>query len=238
LRVVCFQRRPRFDDVAGTIGTIADDLGWADERRADLVLFPECYLQGYSTDCETIERRALSLDDIAFTGLLCPLRDAKVAALIGVIERRGARLYNSAILVRSGTIAGVYSKMRPNEAAFTPGRDLPVFAAGEWTFGVNICFDANFPELASGLAARGARLICYPLNNMMRPETAELWRTRSIENLQVRAVETGCWVVSSDVAGPAGDRISFGCTAIVSPSGAIAARVPDSEEGAAIFDLT
>jgi predicted amidohydrolase len=45
-------------------------------------------------------------------------------------------------------------------------------------------------------------------------------------------------VVSSDVAGQAGDRISFGCTAIVSPSGAIAARVPESEEGAAIFDLT
>jgi predicted amidohydrolase len=224
--------------VAGTISTIADDLRWAHERRADLALFPECYLQGYSTDRETIERRALSLDDVALTGLLRRLADAKAAALIGVIERRGDRLYNSAVLVRSGRVAGVYSKMRPNEAAFQPGRDLPVFTAGEWTFGVNICFDANFPELASGLAARGARLICYPLNNMMRPDKAELWRTRSVQNLQARAVETGCWVVSSDVAGEAGDRISFGCTAIVSPSGAIAASVPEMEEGAAIFDLT
>jgi predicted amidohydrolase len=80
LRVACFQRRPRFDDVAGTIGTIADDLGWADERRADLVLFPECYLQGYSNRLRDDRAARLSLDDIALTGLLARLRDAKAAA--------------------------------------------------------------------------------------------------------------------------------------------------------------
>ncbi len=58
LRVATFQRRPRFDDVAGTVERLAADLKWCDDHDVCLAVFPECYLQGYASDPQTIARRA------------------------------------------------------------------------------------------------------------------------------------------------------------------------------------
>lgn len=102
---------------------------------------------------------------------------------------------------------------------------------------MNICFDANYPAPAKRLADRGAKLICYPLNNLLSPATAKLWRTRSIENLLARATETGCWVMSADVVGKVEGKLSYGCTAIISPRGEIVARADEGTEGVAIFDI-
>lgn len=50
---------------------------------------------------------------------------------------------------------------------------------------------ANFIEPAAGPNASGASLICYPLNNVLRPETAERWRSRrSLLRLRQRKKET------------------------------------------------
>nr|WP_315384342.1 nitrilase-related carbon-nitrogen hydrolase [uncultured Sphingomonas sp.] len=71
----------------------------------------------------------------------------------------------------------------------------------------------------------------------MRPRTAERWREKSLANLVARARQTGCWVASADVAGTANDRLSYGCTAVLSPAGDVMARVPELAEGVAVFDL-
>ena len=68
-------------------------------------------------------------------------------------------------------------------------------------FGINICNDANFAVPALRLSGQGAELLCYPLNNLLLPATADKWRGKSVENLRQRALDTGCWVVSSDVVG-------------------------------------
>ena len=75
------------------------------------------------------------------------------------------------------------------------------------------------------LREQGARLICYPLNNMLVPATADRWRHKSVDNLRARAIETGCWVAASDVVGTARNKLSHGCTCIVNPDGIVVARV-------------
>lgn len=131
-----------------------------------------------------------------------------------------------------------YAKNHPNERDFLPGEASPVFSKGPVSYGVNICFDANFPTSAMRLRDSGAQLICYPLNNMLAPATADRWRARSIGNLQDRARETGCWVASSDVVGQRGDKLSHGCTCIVNPDGVIVARVEEGVEGVAMHDVS
>lgn len=116
------------------------------------------------------------------------------------------------------------------------GSDVPVFEIARWRFGVNICYDSNFPEAAAKIAGQDARLICYPINNLMPPDVAERWRSRSIETLRHRAVETGCWVVSSDVVGRHDAMLSHGCTCIVAPTGDVVARVEEGNEGAVVHD--
>jgi predicted amidohydrolase len=114
-----------------------------------------------------------------------------------------------------------------------PRRDL------SWAddHGVDFCNDANHPQAAARLAAAGAQLLCYPLNNMLDPRTADRWRERSVANLQARALETGCWIVAADVTGRRGEQISYGCTAVCSPDGAVVARAPELAEGVAVYDL-
>lgn len=243
LRVAAFQRLARFDDVAGVGVTLLHDLLWADGQGVSLAVFPECYLQGYATDRQTIGQRAMALDDPVFLTILTSLRDIRATAVIGVIEQREAAFYNSAVVIPSGEVIGVYAKAHPNEDGFTAGADFPVFAVGGWPFGINICNDANFPATAARVAGPradgpSARVLCFPLNNMLEPAVADRWRQRSIVNLRQRAVETGCWVVSADVVGQHAGRYSYGCTSIVNPAGVMVAQAAEHAEGVAIADIT
>ena len=72
---------------------------------------------------------------------------------------------------------------------------------------------------------------------MLRQETADRWREKSLANLIDRARQTGCWVASADVTGTSGNLVSYGCTAIVTPEGSVVARVPELQEGVAVYDM-
>lgn len=233
--MAAFQRKPVFDDIAQAARRLSEDIAWCESQHVDVALFPECYLQGYATDLPTIARRAV--DGLAFANVLTMLPSSGVDVIVGFIEQRADGYYNSAAVVCEGEVRGKYAKNYPNEKAFLPGREAPVFLKSGLTFGINICFDANFPDSARRLSEQGARLICYPLNNMLATATAEKWRSRSVENLRQRAIETACWVASSDVVGTVGDQISFGCTCIVSPLGTVVARVAEGIEGVAVFEV-
>ena len=235
LRVATFQRRPCFDDVPGTLERLLADLRWCDARDVGLAVFPECYLQGYGRDPEVMARRAVSLDGAIVEAMLAMLESIRTSLVLGIVERRGAACYNTAIVIRQGRLLGRYAKAHPNEPAFEAGTDFPVFVTDGWRFGINICNDANYAGTALRVSRQGARLLCYPLNNMLAPATAERWRERGLANLKQRAIETGCWVASSDVVGCSGNSISHGLTCIVRADGEVLARVPEHEEGVAVF---
>jgi predicted amidohydrolase len=236
--VAAFQKHPIFDDTPAAIRILLNDLRWADARGVKLALFPECYLQGHAYDRATIERRALSLDGPEVEALLGQLAPVRAVALIGLFERRGADLYNSVIVVQNGRLLGVYAKAHPNEDGVLPGNDFPVFSVSDRTFGLNICNDANYPEVAQRVADKGATILCFAINNMLAPDVAARWRGKSVENLQTRAQQTGCWVVSADIAGRHGALCSYGCSVIVRPDGSIAARAAELAEEVALFAIS
>lgn len=85
--------------------------------------------------------------------------------------------WNSAVIIgRQGQIAGIYDKAQPvttsadytvMENCLTPGGEPPVFDLdfGDGRLariGIQICFDAGFPESWQVLADKGARLIFWP----------------------------------------------------------------------------
>jgi predicted amidohydrolase len=238
VRVAAFQRRPRFNDASAVVESILVDLDWCDRKRVDLAVFPECYLHGYMLDRATLGDVAFDLAAQEFKNLLTRLSSVRSAIVLGLIERRGQPIFNSAVVMDRGVVLGVYRKMHLHrkERAFTAGSACPVFEVAGRRFGVNICYDANFPEAAAMIARQAAHLICYPLNNMLPPDVADRWRAKSIDNLRARAVETGCWVVSSDVVGTHEAMLSHGCTCIVSPDGELMARVEEGSEGTALYE--
>ena len=238
MRVAAFQRFAVFDDPAKVGENVLRDLTWADQQGIDLAVFPESYFQGHSYDQSLIERRALSLDSPVVCELLNNLAGIRATAILGLFERRGELIFNSAMVIQSGRFAGIYAKAFPIEDGCSPGTQYPIWNEGNWRFGINICNDMNYPEAAQQLTKQGANLICAPINNMLRPKKAEMFRARSVENLQASARRTGCWVVTADIAGPGNDAwFSYGCTVIVRPDGTIAKRARELVEDMVVFDM-
>ncbi|OAN57050.1 carbon-nitrogen hydrolase family protein [Sphingomonas sp. TDK1] len=236
MRIAAVQCPPLFDDAERAIATIVDRLRWAAAEGVGLVLFPEAWLLGHSYDAAVIRARALEAPR-ALALLRAQVRDLRPTLVIGAFESVGRRLFNHALVIERGQIIGRYAKAHPNEPSITPGTAFPVFSTAGMRYGINICNDANHPDAAARLAEQGAALLLYPLNNLLRSQTADRWREKSLANLVARARQTGCWVASADVTGTVADHRSYGCTAIVSPSGDVVARMPEWEEGGIIADL-
>ena len=237
MRIAVVQCPPVFDDASGAGDVIVDRLRRADAAAVDLVVFPEAFLLGHSYDSVTIRVRARAVTDGALAELCRRVAAFRATLVVGAFEAVGADVFNTGFVIARGRIVGRYRKARPNEPGVCAGADSPTFLTAGTRYGINICNDANHPDVAQRMADRGAAVIVYPLNNLLRPDTAERWRARSLANLVERARQTGCWIASSDVAGTAGDRVSFGCTAIVAPDGSVVARVPEGAEGVAVRDV-
>ena len=207
----------------------------------ELLLFPECFLQGYFVDPTNLMRLAISLDSAQFTEVRAELTDIKPTLVFGMIERDGDAFRNTAVVLRHGELIGVYRKahLKPGEAAFTPGTDYPVFDQDGIRFGINICHDANFPESAAELAANDADVLLLPAQNMMLRPHAETWKHRHNEIRAERCRETAMWLVSADVTGSRdADRIGWGPTCFIDPTGEVVAQVPLGEVGVAVVDIS
>ncbi len=221
-------------DVDGAVACIAEFARQADESGVDLLLFPECFLQGYLVEEAHLRRHAVALDSAPFQVVLEKLRSIRATLVVGLIERHGEKYFNSAVVVHAGDVLGVYRKthLTAGEALFAPGDSYPIFELNGIRYGINICFDTNFPEAAAPLAARGARLLLVPAQNMMRREAANEWKCRHNRIRAERVRETGMWLVSADVTGERGhDYVGYGPTSVMSPTAEVVAQVPLSTVG-------
>jgi predicted amidohydrolase len=86
----------------------------------------------------------------------------------GIVEREGASLYNTAILLnREGKLAGKYRKVHlPHaeiEGGLRPGSEFPVFSTDFGKLGLMICYDVFFSEAAKALSLGGAEVIAMPI---------------------------------------------------------------------------
>lgn len=236
MRIAVVQCSSILDDARRAGDVIVDRLRWADQEGINLTVFPEAFLLGHSYDPETIQSRA-SRGTSAIAALCERVAAVHSTLVVGAFDLIGGLVFNSAFVIDAGQVVGRYAKAHPNEPGVTAGSDFPIFRRSGVRYGVNICNDANHPGAAQRIADQGARLILYPLNNMLRCETADRWREKSLANLIDRAHQTGCWVASSDVTGTSGNLMSWGCTVIVTPEGSVVGCVQELNEGVAVYDI-
>ena len=159
--------------------------------------------------------------------------------VIGIIETENGRLFNTAVVVERGVLVGRYRKehLLPGEQIFDAGRDSDIFEIDGLRFGINICYDTNFPEPARKIAGRGASLIVCAANNMMRREKAETFKELHSAVRSERCRETGLWLISADVTGERDGRVAWGPTAVLNPEGQVVAQLPLGEPGLLVFDI-
>lgn len=227
------------EDSAAALKCLAEVAAQAENEGASLLCFPEGFLQGYLTDEALARQNALDLASPDFEAVLNRLPKTGPMIVLGLIEMEEGRLFNTAIVVDRGVLVGRYRKahLLGGEQIFDAGSDSPVFEVEGLRFGINICYDTNFPEVARKLADLGASLIVCPANNMSRRETAEALKDQHNSVRGERCRETGVWLVSADVIGERDGRISLGPTAVLDPTGAVVAQLPLEQPGLLVFDI-
>ena len=197
LTVLSAQVAPVAWDPAATLDRFEEHVRTA--RRAfpevDLMIFPELYLTAIDafTDGGTEDWERRVAEEIPG-----PLTDrvGKIAAkakrwiVAGSInERSGDAVHNTAIVFSpEGELAAAYRKLfpwRPYETVDAGSAPPPVVEIpGKGRVGVMICYDGWFPEVARGLALRGAELIAQPTATTTpdREEEVVLARANAIVN--------------------------------------------------------
>jgi N-carbamoylputrescine amidase len=224
----------------------------AAEAGAEVVCLPELYRSPYFC-----QREDPALFDLAepvpgpsTEALGRAAREAGVAVVVPIFERRATGLYhNSAVVLDAdGEILGLYRKMHiPDDPLFyekfyfTPG-DLGfrAFDVQPGRIGALICWDQWYPEAARLTALRGAAVLFYPTAIGWHPsekvEHGEDQRTAWQTIQRSHAIANGTYVavvnrVGHEIPPEGGDGLEFwGSSFLADPLGVVVAEASTDRE--------
>ena len=231
LRIAVAQIDPKIGDTAANLRTHLRLLEEVAEAGARLVVFPECSLTGYCF--EALDEALAEVDKVAdLPGgpLAETCRRLDIWCAVGLLEREGARLYNSALLLSPEGIVARYRKthlpLLGVDRFTTPGPGpLTVVETPFGRVSMLICYDLRFPEPSRVVALQGAEVILH-LTNLP---------TRSLSFSEVllpaRAIENLVYVVSANRVGIERGTAFLGRSKVIDPLGTrIAEASGDREE--------
>ena len=239
LRIAAAQTPEFRGDVDAALRCLVDVAARAEADGVALLCFPEGFLQGYLTDAEAAADHALDLATPEFAAILARFPQDGPAIALGLIERDGDRLFNSAIVVRHRALLGRYRKahLRRSEACFFAGHEAALFDVEGLRFGIVICNDANFPDTTRAIAEAGGTLVLCLANNMLPQPAAVEWQDAHNAIRAERCRESGLWMLSADVTGMRGDLLALGPTAVLNPKGDVVMQLPPGAPGLLLFDI-
>lgn len=227
LPLIAAQARPRL--IGEPVSAFADEVKAALEAQphSRLVVFPELHLFGDENPdlqrTEILQESAEPLDGPRVKELKQLAKDLNIWLVPGSVCERGpeGQLYNTQLVLSpEGELAGYYRKIfpwRPFEP-YDPGDkfttvDLP----GIGRVGLNICYDAWYPEVSRQLAWMGAEVIL----NVVKTTTPD--RKQELILAKANAIVNQVFMVSVNCAGPTGQGRSI----IVDPEGSTLAEAMD-----------
>jgi len=209
----------------------ADKISDAVAKGAQVVALPECFNCPYSNDSFPVY--AENIPEGPSTRMLADQAQLHHIYLIAgsFPERDGEKLYNTSLVFDpKGDIICKHRKVhlfdisvpprgdKPGitfceSATLSPGHSISTFDTEYCKFGLAICYDIRFPEMAQIMARKGVKFICYPgaFNTTTGPLHWELL-------LKARALDNQVFVAAvSPARNPESKYQAWGHSSIVDP---------------------
>ncbi|WP_291054173.1 apolipoprotein N-acyltransferase [Herbiconiux sp.] len=219
------------DHVSASAGLIGQDM--------DVVVWPE---NSSDIDPTQFTYASQTLDAVS-----AELGD--VPLVVGTIQARGDKVYNTSLLWQNGGVTDFYDKRHPVPfAEWMPNReffralapDLVDLVTRDYEFGdtdltfdingliagISICFDITDDAVMRAMSAEGAQVVLAQTNNADFGQTDENLQQLAIARL--RAVEFGTSVVNISTVGH---------SEIIAPDGSTIASIPAYEAGSMVADV-
>ena len=211
----------------------------ARNHGAKIICFPELNISGYSLEKDMAKAARPVPGDIS-RKLVDMARNHGVAILAGLAEKdRQGRIFASHLAAGPDGFLGVYRKTHiapPERGTFSPGRKTPVFETSGVAFGMQLCYDAHFPDLSTKMAEKGADIIFIPHAS---PRGDEEEKRRSwMRHLPARAFDNGVFVAAVNASGEYKKGVRFpGIVLVIGPSGRVVETRAAGPRGLVLADL-
>ncbi len=228
------------------LGQVSENFGrmekWvrlAKEGDAGMICFPEMNITGYSSSREIASSAQPIPGDISeCLGKMAV--QYNIVILAGMAERaNNNRVFASHLVIVPHKEICVYRKLYlapPEQDIFDSWDDIPVFDACGIRFGIQLCYDAHFPELSTRMVADGAEVIFIP-HASPRGTPEEKFQSW-MRHLPARAYDNSVFVVACNQTGANGAGIEFpGVSIILGPSGEIIGKDLRGIQGILFTDL-
>lgn len=230
MKVAAVQMDVRIGDVAGNLSRMADRFRNATKAGAELVAFPECAVTGYCfQNLDEARPFAQPIPGPATEAMSKLCKEANAFAAFGMLEAEGRQIFNAAVLTGPKGVIGSYRKVHlpflgVDKFVDFGDRTFAVHSAGDIKVGLNICYDAAFPEATRSMAILGADLILLPTN---WPPGAECV---SAHVINTRAMENGVYFLAVNRVGTERGFEFIGGSRICAPDGSTLASADNREE--------
>jgi len=217
----------------------------ADSRAdgADLLVFPELSLSGYSVG-EVEDDLAMRPDDPRLRRL------AEEAGSMGLVlgfceDGAGVHTYNSVAYFQGGELLHVHRKLYlptydifEERKHFSPGQRMRAFDTEQGRCAILTCNDAWQPQLPFLAVQDGARILLVPTSSAQsrfpqRYDSPTYWR--DITTFYARMFQV--YVVFVNRVGAEGELRFWGGSHVVDPWGGVVGEAPNDEESMLAVDI-
>ncbi|OFZ19825.1 MAG: hypothetical protein A2X94_17295 [Bdellovibrionales bacterium GWB1_55_8] len=235
MKAALCQMNLAWQDPKANLVQVRTFLDEAKSKGADLIIFPEMCLTGFSMKTE---EAAYAPDSRYLRELIESTKDCHSLVFAGVAVRRPEGPFNECWVLRDGALLATYQKVNlfsysGEHDAYRAGKAITLLGPSESALPricPFICYDLRFPEIFLRGAEQGAELFVVIAN---WPEARrEQWKLL----LRARALDTQAFVIGVNRVG-SGDGLSYsGESAVFDPSGKQLNEF-GIEEGMVLVDL-
>jgi predicted amidohydrolase len=226
--------------VKENLARMEDLVSKASDLGADIVCFPELSVTGYvlkkPAEICRAQDSALIMERLARMA-----GNAGLLIIAGLMEPSdNDRPFISQVVAGPEGLVGRYRKTHLSPAereVYSPGEEITVFHTEGAAIGVQLCYEAHFPEISTIMALKGAEVIFVPhASPRGSPEQKlESW----LRHLTGRAFDNGLFVVACNQVGRTSEGFSFpGAAVVIGPDGRVLERYEGHEENLLLAKLS
>jgi N-carbamoylputrescine amidase len=239
IRIAAMIFRSVSGDVRRNLDAMVHWIKISKNEGAHVICFPELNITGYS-NLKGIKNAAEPVPGPITEDLSNLSKSQEIIILAGIVEKdEKGHIFSSHLVIKPDGFVGVYRKLHiapPEQDIFTPGDTIPLFDARGVKFGIQLCYDAHFPELSTHMAIKGADLIFIP-HASPRGTPEEKYRSW-MRHLTARAFDNGLFIVACNQTGENEKGLRFpGIAVIIGPSGNVINKILSDKESLVLADL-
>ena len=185
-----------------------------------ILCFPEMNITGYCND-ESIWDVAETIPGPSSNQVLDFSQKYKITILAGLPEKNQSNLFISHLIASPFAPLGIYRKLYlgpPEKTVFSQGTTSPVFHDQELCVGIQLCYDAHFPELTTLMTHLGLEILFIP--HASPNGTSEQKLSSWMRHLTARAYDNSVFVIACNASGKNCAGLTFPALSLaIDPSG-------------------